>query len=689
MGRGHVAVAGGGPAGLFLARLIRLADPATEVRLHDPAPPTPPGPPTDRAPLATPGPPAARAALPAHLVQPPQGHGPVTDTLAAVLSGRVLGEVRRVDPQTYERIVAVAVPARGLELRHPRATLRYGGFERFGLPYDELLRILREQAVRAGVRFTATAVELDTPAASLVAYTARYAAPDSAPGAARDDHEPAGRAAGSGAAPDPAPGQAPGPGTAPGREAGPGTAPDPTPRQAPDPFGTTVRSGPVPWLRLRTEARFAGVGLAFAESVHGHFALRVHPYGAGLTEVIALTDPVTRRAAWPAPYAEERAADLLGELFEECLDGHKLVAAPAGGRWAQYPVVRSAHWSDGRSVVLGEAAHTVHPATGSGPAMALEDAVALAAAVARHAEPAAALAEYERVRRPRATRAQDRAERGMRWWEGFGRRLRLPPAQFGLHYLSRTAAPGYGSLRRRFPEQIGAAETVYRGATAGGPAAHAVGAPFLRGGLRLPNRLLEVLTEPAPDPSAAPLSRSEARSAGVRAAGERGAGLVLARVPYGPRKGLYVALVPGYVEQYGPAPAVPPAVGRDRRDLPVHVGEALPGCLDGDVPLFGELVCPRGPAGLTEGIRALAARGVTGVLLHPDPLRRDWWSELLEQADRVRNDAGLAVAVRVPDGWTPEPPDRPGRDPWSARLQLALVSGRVDLVASAPRRERS
>jgi len=59
-------------------------------------------------------------------------------------------------------------------------------------------------------------------------------------------------------------------------------------------------------------------------------------------------------------------------------------------------------WSAGRIVLLGDAAHATTPGVGQGAAQAIEDAVVLADELARHEEPADALAGYESVRRPRA-----------------------------------------------------------------------------------------------------------------------------------------------------------------------------------------------------------------------------------------------------------------------------------------------
>jgi FAD-dependent urate hydroxylase len=71
--------------------------------------------------------------------------------------------------------------------------------------------------------------------------------------------------------------------------------------------------------------------------------------------------------------------------------------------WTTYdvPVVR--RWHDGRTVLVGDAAHATSPAAGQGSSLAVEDAVVLARCL-RDLPLAEALAAYERARRGRTER---------------------------------------------------------------------------------------------------------------------------------------------------------------------------------------------------------------------------------------------------------------------------------------------
>jgi 2-polyprenyl-6-methoxyphenol hydroxylase-like FAD-dependent oxidoreductase len=80
---------------------------------------------------------------------------------------------------------------------------------------------------------------------------------------------------------------------------------------------------------------------------------------------------------------------------------HALIAASGadivGGD--SYDIPTTPRWHNARMVLAGDAAHAAVPAAAQGASMAIEDAVALAAALHEHDDPAAAFAAYERRRR--------------------------------------------------------------------------------------------------------------------------------------------------------------------------------------------------------------------------------------------------------------------------------------------------
>jgi salicylate hydroxylase len=98
-----------------------------------------------------------------------------------------------------------------------------------------------------------------------------------------------------------------------------------------------------------------------------------------------------------------------GEVLERYRGWHESLlrifsAGEVWYKWALYDRDPIPKWTRGRVTVLGDAAHPMLPYLGQGACQAIEDGCVLAAALAAEADdPVAALALYERSRRPRAS----------------------------------------------------------------------------------------------------------------------------------------------------------------------------------------------------------------------------------------------------------------------------------------------
>ena len=125
------------------------------------------------------------------------------------------------------------------------------------------------------------------------------------------------------------------------------------------------------------------------------------------TIVIETTDEAFR-AAGLSPTDEAATARFVERLFADDLHGNTVLTNRS--HWRQFPTVTCKTWHhavprpDGRTthvVLLGDAAHTAHFSIGSGTKLALEDAIALDAAVvaARPAAPATCSARSRTTRR--------------------------------------------------------------------------------------------------------------------------------------------------------------------------------------------------------------------------------------------------------------------------------------------------
>ncbi len=70
-------------------------------------------------------------------------------------------------------------------------------------------------------------------------------------------------------------------------------------------------------------------------------------------------------------------------------------------KWGLYDRAPLPQWAQGRTTLLGDAAHAMLPFLGMGAAMAIEDGYVLAKAISREPDVAAALNRYETARKPR------------------------------------------------------------------------------------------------------------------------------------------------------------------------------------------------------------------------------------------------------------------------------------------------
>ena len=164
-------------------------------------------------------------------------------------------------------------------------------------------------------------------------------------------------------------------------------------------FGTATRSGRNRYVWLGTSCVLAGLTLSLASTDEGVFIGHGYPFSEAASTFIVECSEATWERAGLDGLSGEQACDRLAAIFEQTLEGHPLLFRRAP-RWDRFTHVTNERWHAGHRVLLGDAAHAVHFSVGSGTMLAIQDARALADALAQHAEPAGAFAEYEEARRP-------------------------------------------------------------------------------------------------------------------------------------------------------------------------------------------------------------------------------------------------------------------------------------------------
>lgn len=432
-----------------------------------------------------------KRADPAHEITVFERNAPdATFGFGVVFPERSLRYLREADQPTHEAFSAACVAWEDIAYHHRGRALRFGGHAFSGIARTELLRILQERARGLGVdlRF---GCEVDGLAA-LVGYDLIVAA-DGVNSLVR--------------------------------------------RELTDALRPSVHVGRSRFIWLGTTKVFDALTFLFEESEHGWFGVHAYPYSTEASTFIVETDETAwRRAGFEhhveaalAPGASDlRSVAYCQALFARHLNGHALLAN--NSKWLNFRTVRSRVWHAGNAVILGDAAHTAHFSVGSGTRLAIEDAIALARALAGHTDLESAFAAYERDRQPVVRRIQQAAEPSRRWWENFRHWAHFGPEQFAFHHLARTRLLTYGILRVRDEQAVRDVETWFarsngvraarKHVAAGASATLSPLSSAIRlRDVRFPNRLVEiaagVLGETHESPDGARMGTPRARAAGA------------------------------------------------------------------------------------------------------------------------------------------------------------------------------
>jgi 2-polyprenyl-6-methoxyphenol hydroxylase-like FAD-dependent oxidoreductase len=227
-------------------------------------------------------------------------------------------------------------------------------------------------------------------------------------------------------------------------------------RQSHD-FGTTVVQLTNRYAWFGTRRRFEALCHTFIETPEGAFNAHHHAHAPDMsTFVVEVDEPTFFRSGFDRMEAEAARAKC-EQVFAPVLRGHPLISN--NSIWRQFPKIWNQRWSVANRVLLGDALHTAHFSIGSGTRLALEDAIALASALAAHpSDIPAALASYEAVRKPQVATLTAAANRSAEWYENFAEHMRLPPLDFAMSYITRSGRVDLDRLRMTSPKFVAAYE---------------------------------------------------------------------------------------------------------------------------------------------------------------------------------------------------------------------------------------
>jgi len=140
-----------------------------------------------------------------------------------------------------------------------------------------------------------------------------------------------------------------------------------------------------------------------------------YSYAPGHSTLIVEVTAATHEAQGLADLSAAQTCERLSDHFAEELQGHS-VQADGAFRWRRYPNLINKRLVHRNLVLIGDAAHTTHFSQGFGTIFALDDAKALADALAESSIPEA-LASYEAGQQPKIAAYGDTCTQSMRWAE--------------------------------------------------------------------------------------------------------------------------------------------------------------------------------------------------------------------------------------------------------------------------------
>jgi anthraniloyl-CoA monooxygenase len=264
-----------------------------------------------------------------------------------------------------------------------------------------------------------------------------------------------------------------------------------------DAFQPTVDERPNRFVWLGTTRPFPAFTFYFKRDAHGLWRVHAYQYEPERSTFIVEATETTWRAAGMDRASEAETIAFCESLFHDELGGHRLIGHRS--LWRRFPTIRNARWSHGKVVLVGDAAHTAHFSVGSGTKLAMEDAVALAAALGQHADVPQELVAYEEARRPAVESLQRAAQVSLQWFEDTERYMLLEPTQFAFTLLTRSLRITHGNLKARDPAFVARvdawfADGAYRRADVAPPPPAApvpppMFTPFRLRGLLLANRV--------------------------------------------------------------------------------------------------------------------------------------------------------------------------------------------------------
>ncbi|WP_428489884.1 bifunctional salicylyl-CoA 5-hydroxylase/oxidoreductase [Rhodopila sp.] len=261
------------------------------------------------------------------------------------------------------------------------------------------------------------------------------------------------------------------------REATPEDFPDADLIVAADGINSPIRSADEAHFQPNTDPRpnrYAWMGSTrpfdaftffFKQRTEGIFIAHCYQYERGASTWVLEMEPETFRRTGLQHATEAESARFMQDVFADELAGHQLITNRS--HWRQFPMIRCARWTRGNVVLLGDAKATAHFSIGSGTKLAMEDAIALHAAMLAGGSLADCLTRFEHGRREAVEKIQHAADVSLVWFEHVRRFWPMHPTRFAFGVMTRSKAITYDDLALRAPAFVREVDALFAAEAAG------------------------------------------------------------------------------------------------------------------------------------------------------------------------------------------------------------------------------
>jgi 2-polyprenyl-6-methoxyphenol hydroxylase-like FAD-dependent oxidoreductase len=215
-------------------------------------------------------------------------------------------------------------------------------------------------------------------------------------------------------------------------------------------FGASVSHSTNKFAWYGTSKTFATLSQTFVKTDLGTFNAHHYRYSRDMSTFLVECDAATWERYGFAGKSIEESQAICERVFAATLDGHPLVSNKSV--WRNFPWIWNERWAHQNMVLIGDALHSAHFSIGSGTRLAIEDAIALAKALDAESDLPAALARYERERKPIVKKLVTAARTSADWYERFPEHMRLGLMDFAHSYITRSGRIDDVRLREMSPK---------------------------------------------------------------------------------------------------------------------------------------------------------------------------------------------------------------------------------------------